>query len=135
VVLLTYLLPPFQVYGHLLAGTPTRNEFIFITAGTLVLSAEFLFARHLFCRYACAVGLFQSLAWMGNRAAMVVGFSATGRRTAPAATAPATTSARCASSRATSSVRCSPAPSAPNASALAKPPSGTIRRAAAAMGE
>ncbi|WP_153160611.1 4Fe-4S binding protein [Zoogloea sp. 1C4] len=74
VVLLTYLLPPFQVYGHLLAGTPTRNEFIFITAGTVVLSAEFLFARHLFCRYACAVGMFQSLAWMGNREAMVVGF-------------------------------------------------------------
>lgn len=74
VVLLTYLLPPFQVYGHLLDLAPSRNEFIFITAGTLVLSAEFLFARHLFCRYACAVGLFQSLAWMGNKAAMVVGF-------------------------------------------------------------
>jgi polyferredoxin len=74
VVLLTYLLPPFQVYGDLLAGTPTRAEFIFITAATLVLAAEFLFARHLFCRYACAVGLFQSLAWMGNRGAMVVGF-------------------------------------------------------------
>ncbi|MEZ5626046.1 MAG: 4Fe-4S binding protein [Rhodocyclaceae bacterium] len=74
VVLLTYLLPPFEVYGNLLAGTPTRNQFIFITAGTVVLSAEFLFARHLFCRFACAVGLFQSLAWMGNRDAMVVGF-------------------------------------------------------------
>ena len=74
VVLLTYLLPPFEVYGNLLHGTPTRNQFIFITAGTVVLSAEFLFARHLFCRYACAVGFFQSLAWMGNKAAMVVGF-------------------------------------------------------------
>ena len=74
VVLLTYLLPPFEVYANLLAGTPTRNQFIFIAAGTMVLSAEFLFARHLFCRYACAVGLFQSLAWMGNKGAMVVGF-------------------------------------------------------------
>jgi len=74
VVLLTYLLPPFQVYSHLLGGAPSRSKFIFITAGTLVLSAEFLFARHLFCRYACAVGMFQSLAWMGNRTAMVVGF-------------------------------------------------------------
>jgi ferredoxin-type protein NapH len=37
-------------------------------------SMEFLFARHLFCRFACAAGLFQSLAWMGNRKAMVVGF-------------------------------------------------------------
>jgi polyferredoxin len=74
VVLLTYLLPPFEVYGNLLAGTPTRNQAIFIGAGTGVLSLEFLFARHLFCRYACAVGLFQSLAWMGNRRALVVGF-------------------------------------------------------------
>lgn len=74
-VLLTYLLPPFEVYGNLLHGTLTRNQAIFLGAGTFVLSIEFLFARHLFCRYACAVGLFQSLAWMGNRAAMVVGFA------------------------------------------------------------
>ncbi|WP_374488330.1 4Fe-4S binding protein [Zoogloea sp.] len=44
-------------------------------AGALVLSLEFLFARHLFCRYACAVGLFQSLAWMANKDALVVGFT------------------------------------------------------------
>lgn len=75
VVLLTYLLPPFEVYGNLLHGTLTRNQAIFLAAGTVVLSVEFLFARHLFCRYACAVGLFQSLAWMGNRAALVVGFA------------------------------------------------------------
>ena len=74
VVLLTYLLPPAEVYGNLVAGEPTRNQLIFVTAGTVVLSLEFLFARHLFCRFACAVGLFQSLAWMGNRGAMVVGF-------------------------------------------------------------
>lgn len=74
VVLLTYLLPPAEIYSNLIRGTLTRNQTIFITAATLVLSAEFLFARHLFCRFVCAVGLFQSLAWMGNRAAMVVGF-------------------------------------------------------------
>jgi len=74
VVLLTYLLPPFEVYANLLAGAPTRNQAIFIATGSVVLSLEFLIARHLFCRYACAVGLFQSLAWMGNRQAMVVGF-------------------------------------------------------------
>lgn len=75
VVLLTYLLPPAEVYGNLLRLEPTRNQFIFISAATTVLSLEFLFARHLFCRYGCAVGLFQSLAWMGNRGAMVVGFA------------------------------------------------------------
>jgi polyferredoxin len=74
VVLLTYLLPPAEVYGHLFAGAPTRNESLFIGVGTIVLSLEFLFARHLFCRFGCAVGLFQSLAWMANRGAMVVGF-------------------------------------------------------------
>ena len=74
VVLLTYLLPPQEVYAHLFAFAPTRNEAIFITAATIVLTLEFLFARHLFCRFGCAVGLFQSLAWMSNREAMVVGF-------------------------------------------------------------
>ncbi|MFO1435086.1 MAG: 4Fe-4S binding protein [Gammaproteobacteria bacterium] len=74
VVLLTYLLPPFEVYGNLIHGTPTRNQALFLTAATIALSVEFLFARHLFCRYACAVGLFQSLVWMANRKAMVVGF-------------------------------------------------------------
>lgn len=74
VVLLTYLLPPAQVYGGLLDGSLSRGPILFITAATVVLSLEFLFARHLFCRYACAVGLFQSLAWMANRSALVVGF-------------------------------------------------------------
>lgn len=74
IVLLTYLLPPAEVYGNLWRLAPTRNQAIFIAAATAVLSLEFLFARHLFCRYGCAVGLFQSLAWMANRGAMVVGF-------------------------------------------------------------
>ena len=62
-----------------------------------------------------AVGMFQSLAWMGNQEAMVVGFERDRRPIAPAVAAPATMSARCASSRATSSARCSPAPNAPSA--------------------
>ncbi|HEY6898055.1 MAG TPA: 4Fe-4S binding protein, partial [Rhodocyclaceae bacterium] len=74
VVLLSYLLPPAELYGHLLSLAPTRNEALFLGAATTVLSCEFLFARHLFCRFGCAVGLFQSLAWMSNRSAMVVGF-------------------------------------------------------------
>lgn len=74
VVLLTYLLPPAEVYGNLFAGAPTRNQALFIGVGTFVLALEFLFGRHLFCRFGCAVGLFQSLAWMSNRSAMVVSF-------------------------------------------------------------
>ena len=71
---LTYLLPPFEIYHNLLTGQLTRNQSIFLAAATLGLSVEFLLARHFFCRYACAVGLFQSLAWMANDRAMVVGF-------------------------------------------------------------
>lgn len=74
VVLLTYLLPPAEVYGNLWRGEPTRNQAIFLTAATAVLFVEFMIARHLFCRFGCAVGLFQSLAWMGNRDAMVMGY-------------------------------------------------------------
>ncbi|MDP2829129.1 MAG: 4Fe-4S binding protein [Sulfuricellaceae bacterium] len=72
--LLTYLLPPSEIYGNLWHGTLTRNQTIFISAATLAFFIEFMFARHLFCRYACAIGLFQSLAWMGNRKALVIGF-------------------------------------------------------------
>jgi polyferredoxin len=72
--LLTYLLPPTEIYHNLLHGELTRNQFAFLGIATLVLTIEFAFARHLFCRFGCAVGLFQSLAWMGNRKAMVVGF-------------------------------------------------------------
>jgi polyferredoxin len=74
IVLLTYILPPAEVYGNLFARAPTPNQASFIAAATVVLTLEFMFARHLFCRFGCAVGLFQSLAWMANRDAMVVGF-------------------------------------------------------------
>jgi ferredoxin-type protein NapH len=73
-VLLTYLLPPAEIYANLFSGQLTRNQAVFLGIGTTAFSIEFLLARHLFCRFACAVGLFQSLAWMANRKAMVVGF-------------------------------------------------------------
>lgn len=74
VVLLTYLLPPGEIYGNLFSGQLTMRQSIFIGAATVALSVEFLLARHLFCRFGCAVGLFQSLSWMANDRAMVVGF-------------------------------------------------------------
>lgn len=74
VTLLTYLLPPAEIWGNLFSGQLTRNQFTFIAVATFLLSIEFTLARHLFCRYGCAVGLFQSLVWMGNRKALVVGF-------------------------------------------------------------
>jgi polyferredoxin len=71
---LTYLLPPAEMYYNLLHASFTRNQSIFLVAATTVLTLEFLLARHLFCRFGCAVGVFQSLVWMANRRGMVVGF-------------------------------------------------------------
>lgn len=74
ITLLTYLLPPVQVWGNLLNGQPSRNELLFICVASVLLSADFLLARHLFCRYGCAVGFFQSLVWLANPKSLVVGF-------------------------------------------------------------
>ncbi len=74
VSLLTYLLPPVEIYSNLINAALTRNQMLFISVATIIFCIEFLFARHLFCRFGCAVGLFQSLAWMSNRKAMVVTF-------------------------------------------------------------
>ncbi|MCB1755676.1 MAG: 4Fe-4S binding protein [Gammaproteobacteria bacterium] len=72
--LLSYLLPPVEIYHNLVTGNLTRNQALFLGVGTLLLTIEFGFARHLFCRYGCAVGLFQSFAWMANDRAMLVDF-------------------------------------------------------------
>ncbi len=74
ITLLTYLLPPARVWSHLLSANLSAGEarFIFIAGGAFTL--ELLLARHLFCRFGCAVGLFQSLAWMANPRALVVAF-------------------------------------------------------------
>ena len=74
VSLLTYLLPPVEVWSNLFTASLTRNQFIFISVATVLFVVEFTFARHLFCRFGCAIGLFQSLVWMANRKALVVGF-------------------------------------------------------------
>ncbi|MDC8786437.1 4Fe-4S binding protein [Roseateles koreensis] len=74
ITLLTYLLPPKLIWEGLLSGTLTPNQARFILIGGCAFTAELLFARHLFCRFGCAVGLFQSLAWMANPRAMVIAF-------------------------------------------------------------
>ena len=76
VALLTYLLPPAEIYSNLVHAELTRNQGLFIGVAMLAFCIEFLFARHFFCRFGCAVGLFQSLAWMANRKAMVISFDA-----------------------------------------------------------
>lgn len=70
--LLTYLLPPKVIYHNLFNGELTRNQGLFLGVATALLMVEFMAARHLFCRFGCAIGLAQSFIWMGNRRAMVV---------------------------------------------------------------
>jgi polyferredoxin len=74
ITLLTYLLPPAQIWSGLVHGTLTPNQARFILIGGAVFSTEMLLARHLFCRFGCAVGLFQSVAWMANPRGLVVAF-------------------------------------------------------------
>ncbi len=74
ITLLSYLLPPREIWGGLLQGTLAPHPARFLVIASLVFTAEFLFARHLFCRFGCAVGLFQSLAWMSNPKALVMAF-------------------------------------------------------------
>jgi polyferredoxin len=72
--LLSYLLPPRELIPNLLQGElgvgPTR----FLVVATTLFTIDFFFARHLFCKFGCAVGVFQSLIWMANSRAMVVSF-------------------------------------------------------------
>ncbi|QEP41915.1 4Fe-4S binding protein [Ectothiorhodospiraceae bacterium BW-2] len=74
VVLLTYLLPPSLIYANLLTLDFSANQWRFLAVATILFTIDFLLARHLFCRFGCAVGVAQSLIWMGNRRALVVGF-------------------------------------------------------------
>ncbi|KGM41511.1 FeS-binding protein [Aquabacterium sp. NJ1] len=74
ITLLSYLLPPLRIWSHLLQGGLTPGEARFLWIGTAVFTTEFVLARHLFCRFGCAVGLFQSLVWMANPKGMVVSF-------------------------------------------------------------
>jgi len=72
--LLSYLLDPKMLLVGLANFDLEFGASIFITVATLVFTADFLFARHVFCKYGCALGLFQSLIWMANNKAMVIKF-------------------------------------------------------------
>ena len=73
--LLSYLMPPKALLVDLINAELGFGSSLFIGVATLVFSADFVFARHLFCKYGCALGLFQSLIWMANQKAMVVKFN------------------------------------------------------------
>jgi len=72
--LLSYLLDPTMLLVGLANFDLDFGASIFITVATLLFTADFIFARHVFCKYGCALGLFQSLIWMANNKAMVIKF-------------------------------------------------------------
>ena len=72
IVLITYVVDPIDIYSGIWNGTLSKPATIFIGVASFILTMEFLFARHLFCRFGCAVGMFQSLAWMANRTGLVI---------------------------------------------------------------
>lgn len=72
--LLSYLVAPYELLTGLVSLDLGFGSSLFIGVATLVFTADFLFARHVFCKYGCALGLFQSLIWMANNKAMVIKF-------------------------------------------------------------
>lgn len=74
VSLVTYMLPPQQVLVDLVNLELNTAPAIVITVATTLFTIDFIFARHLFCTYGCALGIFQSLIWMANKRAMIVKF-------------------------------------------------------------
>ena len=72
--LLSYIFPPTAVALDLYYLKLSLGPSLFLLAATIVLTLDFFFARHLFCQYGCSVGIMQSLIWMSNSKAMVIGF-------------------------------------------------------------
>ncbi len=72
--LLSYLLPPKPLLNDLIQANLSFGATLFISVATLIFSFDFIFTRHVFCKYGCALGLFQSLIWMANKRAMVIKF-------------------------------------------------------------
>jgi len=72
--LLSYMLPPKELIPDLLNAKLGAGSTRFLVVATTIFTIDFFFARHLFCKFGCAVGVFQSLIWMANSKAMVVSF-------------------------------------------------------------
>lgn len=72
--LLSYLLPPIPLYTDLVTGNLSFYPSMFLAIATSFFTLDFLFARHLFCKYGCAFGVVQSIAWMTHGRGQMVTF-------------------------------------------------------------
>ncbi len=73
-VILGYIYPPKLLSIEFIHGQLSFGPALFLLVMTIILTLDFFFARHLFCKFGCSVGIFQSFFWMANRKAMVIGF-------------------------------------------------------------
>ena len=73
-VILGYIYPPRLLITELIHWQFSFGPTLFLLVMTFILTIDFFFARHLFCKFGCSVGIFQSFFWMANRKAMVIGF-------------------------------------------------------------
>ena len=73
-VLVGYIVPPRALAVDLYHFEVSFGPSLALLVLTGVLTFDFFFARHLFCKYGCSYGMMQSFAWMANSKAMVIGF-------------------------------------------------------------
>lgn len=73
-ILLGYIYPPRLLSSNLFHLELSFGPSLFLLVVTIILTIDFFFARHLFCKYGCSFGILQSFAWMANSKSMVIGF-------------------------------------------------------------
>ena len=73
-VLLGYIYPPILLSSNLYNLELSFGPSLFLLVVTIILTIDFFFARHLFCKFGCSVGILQSLIWMANSKSMVIDF-------------------------------------------------------------
>ncbi len=73
-ILLGYIYPPKLLSTNLYHLELSFGPSLFLLVMTIILTIDFFFARHLFCKFGCSYGIMQSFVWMANSKSMVVGF-------------------------------------------------------------
>jgi len=72
--LLGYIYPPVLLSKNICHLELSFGPLLFLGVMTIILTIDFFFARHLFCKFGCSLGILQSFVWMANSNSMVVGF-------------------------------------------------------------
>ncbi len=73
-IILGYIYPPKLLSTNLYHLELSFGPSLFLLVMTIILTIDFFFARHLFCKFGCSYGIIQSFVWMANSKSMVIGF-------------------------------------------------------------